>query len=237
VARYDAHPAWRTTPGGRSVLVFIREGTNDHNTAFASLDEDEYHLAPLPITGHAIDVGGYLGTVALGLLVDHPDLRVTIVEPIPENLALIRLNLESNGVAGRATIVDGAIGASAGTLRIHYGFSGDEMREHHAFVGNISLIEGIGPDSCPEGLPHRHVDAPIVTFSELVRPETSFVKIDCEGGEWAAFRDPAIRSVPRIHGEIHPTDGHVRDDLLAFLPDHRVTFAGTAMPTEFQAVR
>lgn len=243
MARYDISPAWFRTPGGRSALVYIREGTNDWNTAQASMTEDEYHLHELTLDGHGVDIGGYLGTVTLGLLIDNPKLRMTIVEPVPNNLDLIVKNLMANGVFDRAEVVRGAIGyPSGGTSTIHYGFSGNEQVEHHAYIGNMSLLSGIGPLQCPDHVPHVHVEVPTVTIGELVGPDTQFLKIDCEGGEWLAFEDEAIRTVPRIHGELHPVNGHRMSDIEALLPDHDISLefppdiSHEYGPAEFRAV-
>ena len=76
------------TPNGRRVTMHYRTGTNVHNTLWASLNEDEYHLRGEHFTGTAIDVGGYLGSVGIGLAVDNPDLSVVIIEPVPPNADL-----------------------------------------------------------------------------------------------------------------------------------------------------
>src|SRR3990167_7664082 len=105
--------------------MYLREGTNDWNTLNASMTEDEYGLRGLELSGIAIDIGGYLGTVAIGLLLDHPDLVVHCVEPIPENVDLIRKNADINGVTGRLILWACAVGDGQPTT-IHYGFTGDE---------------------------------------------------------------------------------------------------------------
>ena len=99
MARYDVSPKWFRTPKDHSVLVYIREGTNDWNTANSCLTEDEYATKDLPyLPGVCLDIGGYLGTVSLALLIDHPESHVIIVEPLPENVELIRQNLRVNDV-------------------------------------------------------------------------------------------------------------------------------------------
>src|SRR4051812_43534664 len=98
MARYDIARAWFTSPGGHPVLINIRDGTNDWNTAFSCLNEDEYGLRGKTLVGHGLDLGGHIGTASVAALVDNPGLTLTVVEPIPENLALIRDNLVLNGV-------------------------------------------------------------------------------------------------------------------------------------------
>src|SRR3990167_9568355 len=202
MARYDIAPAWFRTPRGRACMVNIRERTNHWNTATASLTEGEYGLAAFTFDGHAIDIGGYLGTVTLGLLVDNPNLRVTVVEPLADNVELIRRNLTVNGVIDRAQVLQAAAGYPAGgTQIIHHNFRGNETTEHHKFIGNMSLVTGIGPLGCNDVYEHDHTEVPVVSLSDLMADDTVFLKIDCEGGEWATLADPVSARLPRIHGE------------------------------------
>lgn len=189
---YDAAPAWFRTPGGRSVLVYVREGTNDWNTANASLTEDEYQTRDLRITGTFLDIGGYLGTVALGILVDNPTAYAIIVEPLPENRALIVRNLEANGLGSRATLLAGVVGT--GEVTVTYAYSDSENDLHHAFVGN-----GFGGNHEGE---HRSVTYTAFRYRDITHEDVGFVKIDCEGGEWGILHE--LTAVPLIVGEIHP---------------------------------
>lgn len=215
MARYDVAPAWFHTPRGRGALVYVREGTNDYNTAYSCLDEDEYGTRDLDLAGTVMDVGGYLGTASLAILLDHPDTRAIIVEPLGENRALIEANLQANGVRDRAEVVANAVGD--GPVDIHYAFTDTESGLHHAFVGNAVLAQ-------PEG-DHQIAHVSGITYSELAPDGVTFLKIDCEGGEWPFFADPATRRIPRIHGEVHSVDGHRPRDLEALLPDHDITYS------------
>lgn len=242
MARYDVHPLWLRTPRGTACLVHIREGTNDHNTAFASLVEDEYHTAGLDFTGLFLDIGGFLGTVSLGILMDHPGTEALIVEPLPENIELIKRNLAANGVVHRATIVPGVVGVGETTIR--YAFSYDENSLHHAFVGNANNVR-------VETREHREVTYRASSVADLVPDGAPLTKIDCEGGEWGFLADPAIATLDRVIGEWHPrgpdASGEWRDYRRS---DFEALFAGThdvefltsqadpeAGPGEFVAVR
>src|SRR6266550_4558625 len=101
------------SPRGNDVTVHYREDTSDLSTIGSSFRlwgnlVDEYQLGSLPpLTGLAIDVGAHIGTVTLALLADHPDLRVTAVEPLPDNLDVLRASLAENGWTDRATVIKG----------------------------------------------------------------------------------------------------------------------------------
>lgn len=203
------------TPRGRPVSMWLRDGTNDFNTLYSCLTEDEYGLRELHLSGAALDIGAYLGGVTVALAVDNPDLRVTAIEPVPGNVELLRLNVDLNRIADRVKIIEGAAGDGS-EVNIRYGYSGSELALHHAFVGNMSLLEEPGPDN-PHTL-QRMKSLPLGGIGDF-----SFVKIDCEGCEW----DLDLSRVPHIRGEWHPVRGHTQSDFLERLIDtHEVTFTG-----------
>lgn len=227
--RYDIERGWFKTPRGRSVLVYLRSQTNDFNTANSCLNEDEYGARDLHLTGLAVDVGGYLGTVALALLIDNPDLRVIVVEPVPENLDMIRRNLSVNGVLDRATVIAGAVGSSGEPVTISYAFQGGENELHHAFVGNAATV-GLATE-------HREVTYPALGLGDLLAShfpmgDIPYLKIDSEGGEWGFLDSVLVARIERIVGEFHPIlqrDGTTgsRERLERLLgPTHVVTYAG-----------
>jgi len=225
----------------------FRDDTNDWNTLTASITEDEYNLASLNLTGHAIDVGGYLGSVGICLAIDNPSLTVTIVEPVPDNYELIRTNVALNGLEDRVDVIHGAVGpASLKKTTIHYGFRGSETATHHAFVGNASLLtrDQIGPDNCPSTMPHDHVEAKVYTLKSLLPAD--FIKIDCEGGEWTFMAKAPTTKVAQWVGEMHPIPEHVegepgslRREFEALLPGYSFTWGDQPIggAAEFRAVR
>ena len=195
MARYDILKAWCLTPNGRQALMYYREGTNDPNTLNASMDEDEYGLRGHRFSGLAIDIGGYLGSVAIGLLIDNPKLRVECVEPIPENIDLIRRNAKVNGVADRLTVHECAVGDGR-PVTIRYAYQGEENELHHAFVGNGNTTSG------PNDMAHTAITVPTMTVADF--GPASLVKIDCEGGEFGFFASGDTSKFDLILGEWHP---------------------------------
>lgn len=218
------------TPGGHPVSMAYREGTNDWNTLNASMTEDEYKL-PAGLSGHALDVGGYLGSVGIALAIDNPAMTVTIVEPVPPNADLIEENIALNGVGDRVTLIRGAVGRGGEQVDVWYGYRGSVSAEHHAFVGNSTLAY-----DTPGELDHDTVTYSALGFGDFRAPD--FLKIDCEGGEWA-FLDADLSGVRTIVGEAHSVRGHKGKDIVALLEaTHDVALTGDEEGTcGFWAVR
>lgn len=176
------------SPRGVTVTMHARDDTSDLATigsTFRLWDKlvDEYGLADT-YGDLLIDVGAHIGTVAIAFLLDNPDAKAVAVEPLPENVEMIRRNAESAGVADRLVIIEAAIG----TPVIHYGF------DDHRYIGNIG---GSSLNSA--------IRVQTVSLSEMVEwsGPVDVLKVDCEGCEWTVLRDPAIASVRLIIGEWH----------------------------------
>jgi FkbM family methyltransferase len=229
---------WQT-PGGKSIGFLYRADTNDWNTISSCLGtNDEYGLHGRELHGDVVDIGGYVGSVGITIAVDHPDARVLIVEPVPDNAALIERNAALNGVSDRVTVFHGAIGPKGtSTSEIRFRYVGDGNLEHHAFVGNTSLAyDGRGSVQCESADVETLGLAALLDRFKIGEP--SFMKIDCEGGEWPFFETAtlaALRRLPEIVGEAHPVRGHVASDMAKVLgKTHTVTMLGDWI---FRAVR
>jgi FkbM family methyltransferase len=182
------------TPNGNRFKLWCRQETNDQQTAHHVSKLDEYELRGLELDGWAIDVGAYIGAVAIPLALDHPDLCVVAVEPIPENVMLLQRNIILNKVFDRVVVCPLAAAAPGDDLvAIRYGGKG-----RHRFVGNVG----------PEARDAVDVfDAPGVSLGDLLVfyqiDEVALVKIDCEGCEWSFLSDPNVSKVAKIAGEWH----------------------------------
>ena len=198
---------------------------------------DEYETASLNLSGLALDIGGYLGSVAVGLAIDNPHLVIIAVEPVSENADLIRRNAFSNAVANRVRVIPTAAGRHGDKITVRYRFTHDENALHHAFVGNAWR------DSPKPEEAHTEDVVEAVSLSDLIGPdEVTFCKIDCEGGEYDFLDDPAVKQLARIHGEWHPTPkwgAAGKAEIIRLLsPTHDLTFSGPeAGPGGFIAIR
>lgn len=216
------------TPHGRPILFIVRDGTSDWNTCNAiTAVGDEYHM-PEGLTGWALDVGGHIGACATTLLIDNPELRVVVIEPLPENVELIRQNLKLNDVDKRCLVYPGAASGDQEPVRIGYGEVTDPTGIHE-FIGN---------ENAPED--SRAILAPGITLGQVLaeirslnintggptsEAEIAWTKIDCEGGEHTFFDSPMNDRLVHIEGEVHPYDGQGGAHLRSLLEStHEVTF-------------
>jgi len=230
---------WRT-PKGHEAVLNIREGTTDWNTVNSIMTADEYGLKELTMTGLALDVGAHIGAWAIAAALDNPELRVLAIEAIGENAELAAENAYLSGVGDRVEVVHNAAAApGVETADVFWRAQGTESFEHHAFIGNSSLVYDHGDTN------HETETVACVALGDVIRgahesgEELSFIKIDCEGCEWGFLTDPAIQYVEGIIGEWHPTGGHTGADIVALLVDtHDVTLSGPVEgPGGFVAVR
>lgn len=193
------------TPGGRKVRLWVREQTNDLSVVYSiTAANDEYRLKGRTLIGWAMDVGSHIGTAAVVMALDNPGLRVLAVEPVPENVAMIEANAAENGVADRITVVPFAAGIPGiGQARCSYGYretpSDDpDYTRNHRYIGNQyrSLAD-----------PEHDLLVPSWGLRELLVRHgvagLSFMKIDCEGCEYAVLDSPAVARVSVIIGEYH----------------------------------
>lgn len=235
---YDELRGSFRTPKGHEVEMTYRADTNDWNTLNACMTEDEYRLAERTVDGCAVDVGGYLGGVGIGLALDNPQLQVVIIEPVPSNAALIRGNIDAAGLRSRVILIEGAVGTGGEDVDVWYGYRGTEALEHHAFVGNSTLAY-----DNPGEAEHDTVTHTAISLAELVRAygPLSLVKIDTEGAEWSFLDSTARKDVALILGEVHPVRGHVPADIIDLLSDtHDTHLDGphqASGPCGFVAVR
>jgi len=180
------------TPHGRWVRMLVRDDTSDWNTVNACTKVGDEYQIPEGLTGWALDVGAHIGAFTVAFLVDNPQARCVAIEALPENVELLRSNLERNGVADRAFVINAGASDTGAPVTVHY--SADP---HHEFIGSGG---GAG----------RTVELPGVTLSDVLTitratgsDTIALAKIDCEGCEYPFLSSPSIGQVERIVGEVH----------------------------------
>lgn len=190
------------TPRGAPALLEARDDTSDLSvigSTFAGVAGsglvDEYHLAGLRLRGRFVDVGAHVGSVTVAVLLDNPDATASCVEPIPENVAVLRHNLALNGLTDRAEVIEAAVGFA----KLYYGYRGSEHLVTNRYIAN-STGEVFGKRQKATALAVREI-----ALDDLLPCDA--MKLDCEGGEWALLADPRIGEVPILFGEYHYGEG------------------------------
>lgn len=228
------------TPRHRPVSMEFREGTNDWNTLASIFTSDEYGLADTYLSGVALDIGAYLGGVAIALVLDNPDLRVIAIEPVPDNARLTRANIERNGLGERIVLLEaGAAGPGQRTTSVAWDWHGaptesegiQAMLREHRFVGGSTLALD------HPGATHTDIRVKAYSIAQLLRfagvERFSYAKIDCEGCE-VPFLTGDTDRIDVIVGEYH-TPYITAAGIKALLPSHDV-YAEEPGPAPFRAV-
>lgn len=164
--------------------------------------KDEYHLDEIDFRPGdvVVDVGGHVGVFSTYLARRHPYVRVICFEPVPDNFAALRANLERNGVANvearnEAVTADGRELEIAVHLSANSG-GGSAQRRTLDVPG------------------HRRYRVPSTTLDTVLAslPEgrCKLLKIDCEGSEHEILRaTTGLAGVEYLRGEFHVND-HLR---------------------------
>lgn len=206
------------TPHGNAMQLDCRADTNDGAVSKSIEERDEYGLVGQHFSGLAIDVGAYIGTVGIGLALDNPGLRVVCVEPVPENVEMIRMNVALNGVASRVSVIEAAASAIDDPVTIKYDFH-DVDGQPADYVRDVRMMAGIYRYD-DERMQYSTLQVSGISLGTLAKERIALLKIDCEGCEWAFLTSPAIDQVDTIVGEFHhgPGDTDLLDELLT--PTH-----------------
>lgn len=142
-----------------------------------------------------VDVGSHIGVFALWASRQASDGKVFCFEPNPQNFSLLNQNIEINS-AKNVIASPLALSDKAGTQELHS--SGE------AASGSYSLVYGAQEAS---------ISVQTQTFEQALNDagisRIDFLKMDCEGGEYAIFftaPDSLIARISKISMEYHDLD-------------------------------
>lgn len=136
--------------------------------------------------GLMVDVGANAGYFSLLWAAQAPSARVIAFEPAPRNVALLRENVASNGLADRVDIRPLAAGEARGTLRFHLG------PDAQTGWGSFSAYVG-----------GRTLDVPVVRLDETVDEPIRLLKVDAEGADVWVLRGAERLLLDRAIAEVH----------------------------------
>jgi FkbM family methyltransferase len=180
--------------GGTERLLFIRNNGYDWSVADEIFARCIYRNDVTRVA-RILDLGGNIGLSALWFAWNYPGAEICTVEPIPDNLAILRLNVELNSPA--ITVIAAAAGPADGTAR--FPVSADP-RLHSNVIASPQT--------------DRTVDAAVWGVPSLMLrmgwESIDLMKIDIEGGEreLLAGRPSWLKQVRCIVGEGHVAAGY-----------------------------
>jgi FkbM family methyltransferase len=159
-----------------------------------------------------VDLGANKGFFATWALTRAAAVHVHCFEPDPRNAAALRHNI--GPFADQVTVTEAAVGSTAGTLTLH------------RLAGRAGQASLSASRAASRGQVVREIPVPVVPTASVLSPlgDVDLLKVDIEGGEYAALLDvPAVTfdRVSRIAieaDEFDPADPtRRREDLLAHL--------------------
>lgn len=193
------------TPWGVPLTGLWRENQCDCGILTSCIQQDEYMLQAhrLGPGMTAVDLGANIGAVTMALA--SLGVNTVAVEMLPENVNLLEQNLARNNLD--ATVVSAAISDENNkTVRAYYGDPETAKGRGHFFIGEMSEYPRLGPTER-----RSFIDVPTLSISSLFYryqiKHCHYMKVDVEGGEWAAFKDlniATLKSIDILHGELHP---------------------------------
>lgn len=196
----EAAVAWWNGDGR---AVHYRPGTSDVSMIYDILFRSEYWLPDGLSPQVVFDIGGNIGVAARYFAHRFPQAQVHSFEPVPENLEVMRRNLESSAVHAHSY----GLGGKSGEFEFH---------TPAAAPGDVSGYSSFGA----AGSASRTVRAAVQAVPEVLRKlnleRVDVIKIDVEGAEHdiiSAFPDELLGKVTWVYGELH---GAAVDPALAF---------------------
>lgn len=104
--------------------------------------------------------------------------RIIALEPSPDNIRMLELNVSANNIGGRVDILYGAVTNKTGTAKLIISSSSNACR--------LEELSAAGPKMAT-------VDVPAYTFTDVLRKagvtfaELDFLRMDIEGAEYMIF--------------------------------------------------
>jgi FkbM family methyltransferase len=152
-----------------------------------------------------VDAGANIGMATLYFKRLYPDARIVCFEPDPGNFALLKRNVEANGLLG-VELHQAAVSDSEAPLAFFTSQDGSPLR-------NSTIRERVESP--------QPIEVAAVRLSKHLRWDADLLKLDVEGAEGRVLADlidsGALARVKRLHLEYHHHIDAGRNDLSATL--------------------
>lgn len=211
VRRYTLRRSGRT--------LVIRHPMSDALVVYEVVNRRMY-LPPPPVervlqgveSPRIVDLGAHIGAATLGFIERFPTARVLAVEPQPQTAALLRRNVDANGLAGQCEVREAAAGVAAGTASME-GFS---FLAHFVRSDTEEAVDLLPPLRKYQRDGAGPTEVEVLDILPLL-DGADLVKMDIEGAEWPILQDPRFRSlgISALVLEYHPQGAPQADTLAA----------------------
>jgi FkbM family methyltransferase len=192
--------SFRYPPPMGNFRAVLRDNGGSDGFIFGEVFDHFYYDFALPVLpGTILDLGANVGYTAIFFARKYPQAQIACIEPMPQNLAVLRQNLSLNDI--QATVFDAAVAVEDGPLQMET----DVHDYGHKVAINKLGISGVLV-SC-EG-----VSVPSL-MKRLGWKRIGLLKIDIEGYEQVLLKENCdwLKLVDAICIECHP--GYSEDDL------------------------
>ena len=176
---------------GVQIEIEHEEGCISTPYIFKELEEDVYALRALRLRKNPIvfDIGANIGIFSVVVAKLFPDAFITAVEPVRQNISLLRQNIEINQVSSRVKIIEKAVTSDRRPLELWT----DQGRR-----GSSTAF--------PEKRTSERIDVQSLTLDDLFFNVSTvdLLKLDIEGGEYEVV--VALKSWSKVlnfRGELH----------------------------------
>lgn len=190
----------RVASARASVKFETRGGTTDINDAVVVLSGKEYPPELLGLSKNSpqqpvvLDCGGHIGSFTMYVKSCWPNAKILVMEPVPDNLQLLRSNIARNSLTD-VSVIPFALYGQSGTFYID--LAGKQFDAVHVTTEK--------PDH------NNFVTIEAKTLAEVLTetstPVIDLLKLDIEGAEYHIFAhslDALSAKVRRIIMEFHP---------------------------------
>lgn len=185
----------------------FRENTWDANIWNSIVENNEYSIHN-PWPHNVIDIGGHIGSFSYFITTKKHAKKVIILEPDPNNFALLQQNLKEQIDSGTVVALNAGIGSPNSSLSLFAPIADN--------TGGIAYVESSNGN--------------IRTFTldnliDLLDDSPILLKLDCEGCEYTALEQ--CSKLDRIHaivGEFHVRGNHNNEYLKNILTSKNFIF-------------
>jgi FkbM family methyltransferase len=172
-------------------------------------EESSYYFEPETPRPFIVDAGANIGMATLFFKKLYPEAEIVCFEPDPDNFALLKRNVEQNGLAG-VELHQAAVSDSEDPIVFY------TSQQDGSPLRSSTIRERA---QSPE-----EIVVPAVRLSTFLRADVDLLKVDVEGAEGRVLSDligsGALARVQRMHLEYHhhiETDRNALSSTLALL--------------------